>query len=311
MSDPNVKKFDLEPDDDIKEMVEGLDKTDPKAEFYTLFSKWNKVIKYTPLPILKAWNKFLYKYDEPLYKLENWWDGFYDKYFHWHRRLGWWYRDNVAGIFRHRIPQMWAYAKLGWDDWDWDYSYFLHLMEWKLKRMEKCIRGYDRHTSTQDSCDQMKLVIECLERINNSKLGARDPYTDALYKELEELYPEYEKSNSIEKLFSKDDESERRKVWLSKAGKKHVVYESRSLFGEEPEGYREDFRRLNNYYEAAKTADLRVAFHIMLPQTLTEKQFDNIMNYNKKIYEEYGYNNEELTKDKVINIHHGLYSWWD
>lgn len=42
--------------------------------------------------------------------------------------------------FVRKIWRSWAYAKLGWKNEDWDFTYFFDLLAFKFRRMEKYMR---------------------------------------------------------------------------------------------------------------------------------------------------------------------------
>ena len=173
-------------------------------------------------------------------------------------------------------------------------------MRYKLQRMESCIRKNQMHLNSDRYCDQIKIVIECLDRV------IEDPYTEAMYKELKSLYPDYKEDSFLEDLFNED----RRIVWLSDSGKKHIVFENPMTNKEkEPEGYSKEYRRLHHYYEMARFVDLKLAFYIMTPDIFSFEKSIEIRDFNSKIYKEKGYTEEA---EKLIKrSHFGVFSWWD
>ena len=266
-----------------------------KAFFEPFEPKWKRALKWAlPTSFLIKYNRWAFDNDEALRKLDKKWDSFYCKYFNWYRKLKWKYDDHLRGTFSHRIPQSWAYLKLAWYDHDWDYHYFLKVVKFKLERTEKCIRKHDRHLTTQDSCDQMKLALECLNRFieNDTTMMAAD--------ELDTLYPQYKEEGGFLDGF-------KRKVWLDKNGKKNVVYESPSR--DTSEKYQYDHRRLINYYHRLNVADFRVFCHIMTPGTQSFKESEIDREYAKDIYDKYGYEGE--AEKHLKYIHSGILGWWD
>lgn len=216
------------------------------------------------------------------------------------RPFKFWYRKNVSGVFNHRIPQCWDYIKLAWYDYDWDYNHLLHLLIFKIKRMEKELRENDRHMGSQDYSQQMRLVIECLERVLN------DDYISMIDKELKKKFPEEhkkDKENCPFKNLRRD-----KKVWINEKGEKRVIYKSRRQ--ERSEKYVEEWRRLHFYYEKVRMADLRLAFHIMSPCIFsTKERFDEC----RERFNEINREREEKTSDnfQYIDFHYGLFNWWD
>ena len=273
-------------------------KEDPKLHFYYIFSKWKWTRHFIPLKVFLWWNAFSYKHDAILYKIEQKWDNFTNFWFYPFRKFNWWHRDNLSGLGR-RLKNVWDYAKLAWNDADWDYIYLLNMLKFKIDRMEKTIRKYDRHIDTQDYCDQMKIVSECLNFVIEDR-------TNLLMKE--EIDNKFLNEESIENWLT--NLRKNKIVEMDKQGKKNVYFISETSDTEDSEEYRQEFKRLSHYYDSLKTAHLRVAFHIMLPALLSAKEYDKINKENREIYEKYGYNNEETLK-LVKKIHSGIYSWWD
>jgi len=88
------------------------------------------------------------------------------------RMIGWvryelnpfWYMRR----FWHRAKTVWSFAKMGWGDNDWDHTYLLQLMEFKLKRMSKFFHN-DEQThieANQQVANEIDHVLEQLKLHN-------------------------------------------------------------------------------------------------------------------------------------------------
>lgn len=244
--------------------------------------------KIMPKSWWRKYNEFLLKHDDTIEKVDNFITNTFYKPF-WPIR--WWYRDHVMGIFRHRIPQAWAYVKFAWYDYDWDHSYFLRLLIFKLKRMEKDLRNDSQHYHSEIYADQVKLCLECLERYY------KDEYFLLAKKELETLFPkEAEKEKSRDWIKGKE-----KKSWIDNNGNKVTIYECKTR--ERSEEYYQKYKELNFYYDKVKSSDLRVAFHIMTPGILPCKYSDweKFLEKCREAYRE---------EEEVFPYHNGLNSWW-
>lgn len=273
------------------------DEVSPKDHFR---SPWDSKLKsllitLIPLSVILKWNKWAFLNDSKLYALEEKFEKFSDL-FSFRYTLNNFYNDWIRNL-SVRIPRAWDYLKLSWRNNDWDYAYFLEVISFKLKRTEKCIRKYNRHVSTQDSCDQMKLASECLERFH------RDFHMEMLFEELHRKFPEYEK-NYIGRFLKGE-----REVSLTPGGKKEVLYSLNHNSRDKPEGYDQEFQRLNHYYSEARTAEFRVFCHIMTPGSKTYAKYLQDKETRDKIYEKYGYDGDAETH--LPYDHSGIYSWWD
>lgn len=82
------------------------------------------------------------------------------------------------------IKRIIEYAPILWDDWDWDYSAFLRLMQYKLKRMRTCIIKNDIICAAPRVGKQIRYAEFLIERILN------DDYFPELQAELEEKFGE-------------------------------------------------------------------------------------------------------------------------
>lgn len=273
-------------------------KEDPKLHFYCIFSKRKWTRHFIPLKAFLWWNALSYKHDEKFHKIEEKIQSFTDKWGYPVRKLRWWYQDNILG-FRGRVKQSWDFAKLGWYDADWDYAYFLGMIKFKLDRMEKLVRKNNRHLGCKKTCDQMRIVSNCLDFV------LKDKTSNMLFEELNEKFPERKDREDLITSLSRN-----RVVEIDEHGKKCVYFVSSAYKSKHEEEYREELKKLSYYYDELKTAHLRVAFHIMLPALLSKKEYDMIHKRNREIYEEYGYDNDETLK-LIKEIHSGVYNWWD
>jgi hypothetical protein len=85
--------------------------------------------------------------------------------------------------FYNRIKKLWGWNKLLWKDYDWDYSYLLRIMRYKLELMEPSIRnGYA--ISADKTADEIKKTIELLD------LLIEDDFLENT-KKLDDIYGNY------------------------------------------------------------------------------------------------------------------------
>ena len=273
-------------------IVEEADYSDPFAP------KWKRqLLKLVPTYLIKHWNLFSYKNDDVIYKIETKWDNFCDfltpKFIY---RLRYYYSNNLSNFFK-RVISSWSYFKFGWTDHHFDYSFLLKLMRFKISKMESCMRSNDRHLGSSFHADQMRVVIECLDRL------IEDDYTSFLYEELYSIFPKSKPKEDW--LFS----SMNRKVYLSSSGKKVVLYES--TIEEKEDNYHELYSKLSTYYNELKLADLRVVFFIMTP--ILAKEAAKIKLINNKIIEDNNVSSDNWEEMELLlkKGHHGIWAWWD
>lgn len=70
------------------------------------------------------------------------------------------------------------YRSLIWNDRWWDYSFFMQLIEFKLKRMEEHWGKDTHYIGDQDEKDTLKKLIEDLEWLNNDEHEFTKDYED-------------------------------------------------------------------------------------------------------------------------------------
>lgn len=74
---------------------------------------------------------------------------------------------NITHPFRkvfHWIVKTTQYSKLLWNDFDWDYMYFLILMQYKLQRMRKCILEDNIILRSEEVAAQLKHAEDLIQR---------------------------------------------------------------------------------------------------------------------------------------------------
>jgi len=76
--------------------------------------------------------------------------------------MGW--KRNI----RYGIRNLFAWLPLIWRDRDWDHGFLFEMLEFKLKRMEKCLRN-GIHLYADQTADKVKLCTQLLERINKDE----------------------------------------------------------------------------------------------------------------------------------------------
>lgn len=96
-----------------------------------------------------------------------------------------WYSwaDPIRGFFRS-VRRVIDYIPVVWNSYDWDHSYLLKLMQYKLKRMRKHHEKHHRHVGVEKTIKQLLVCEQLLDRL------AKDQYTDHDYSDhLEKWYP--------------------------------------------------------------------------------------------------------------------------
>lgn len=71
--------------------------------------------------------------------------------------------------FFKRLKNAYQFAKFGFNDFDWDQSYFYYLLEFKLKRMQKFFHSKDSYSGCKNTRRTIDLCVNLLERINGDK----------------------------------------------------------------------------------------------------------------------------------------------
>jgi hypothetical protein len=72
-------------------------------------------------------------------------------------------------VTAHRAYRVFQYARLGWGSHDWDYSYLLELVEFKLERMAKFSREGGIHVGYLRRAAEMDALRRVLQNIREDK----------------------------------------------------------------------------------------------------------------------------------------------
>jgi hypothetical protein len=51
-----------------------------------------------------------------------------------------------------------------WNNWDWDYNYFLTIVQYKIRRMSKHIKEHGHFVNSDEVCAQMDECVEIIDR---------------------------------------------------------------------------------------------------------------------------------------------------
>lgn len=132
--------------------------------------------------------------------------------------------------FTKKLPE---WLVILWRDEDWDSFYLRDIMEFKLKRLEKCIREDNIYVDSQRNAKRIRIALEHLERFKNI-----DDYTIPIEYDFN-LETEEINGKSITKL--KNNMSKRDRILLNKR------------FDLERWHYSEFFRILSKYFERWST----------------------------------------------------------
>ncbi len=83
----------------------------------------------------------------------------------------------------YRLERIWAYLPILWRDHDWDHSYILRLLAFKLRRVQKALaKGH--HANREQEARRVQICAELLERI-----VASDYLTNEMWAHKIELAP--------------------------------------------------------------------------------------------------------------------------
>lgn len=95
-----------------------------------------------------------------------------------------------------RINSLLAFIKMGWSDQDWDYSYLLQLIVWKLRKKEKYFRESNIIEDSLSLAYEIDLVATRLELYLASELLPEDKaMIDKLTQEHKDKYGEVSHSS--------------------------------------------------------------------------------------------------------------------
>ena len=86
--------------------------------------------------------------------------------------------------FRQQFASGWAYFKQGYEAYDFDSAYAMHIFLWKLERLAKVLEENDRHYGDKENAKKIKQVITLINRV------MEDEYIDEFEKEVTEKYGE-------------------------------------------------------------------------------------------------------------------------
>ena len=76
---------------------------------------------------------------------------------------------------KNSIWNLISWFPIVWRDRDWDYRYFLTLIHFKLKKMEKCIRK-GCYRGCENDADKIQICVVCLERLIKDDYCAEEWY---------------------------------------------------------------------------------------------------------------------------------------
>jgi len=95
--------------------------------------------------------------------------------------------------FFKKIKKLFDYIPIIWNDEDWDYFYFLNLMEFKMNRMEDYFRNHGMSTDNIEVADQIKLSKDIINKIKDDK------YFDEVFSDYYNKwdYPRIEKVDDV------------------------------------------------------------------------------------------------------------------
>ena len=65
------------------------------------------------------------------------------------------------------IKRVVAWLPIIWKDRDWDYSWLLHIIRYKLQRMEDSMRKHSHHSSAERSANEIRTTKLTLDRLIN------------------------------------------------------------------------------------------------------------------------------------------------
>jgi hypothetical protein len=70
-----------------------------------------------------------------------------------------------------RICRSLAWAKLGWNNYDWDHAYLLEVIEFKLKRMQREIVVQGHHIPDKATDQSLRLAIKLVGKLQKHDYG--------------------------------------------------------------------------------------------------------------------------------------------
>jgi hypothetical protein len=85
--------------------------------------------------------------------------------------------------FVRYVAKVCAYARLLWDDRDWDWAYILKLLKYKLERTRKTIQAGNHHVGADRDCRRIRTCEILLDRI------IRDNYCEVEWARFFQKYP--------------------------------------------------------------------------------------------------------------------------
>lgn len=92
----------------------------------------------------------------------------------WNIKNNW---DNLTHPFRkvfHWLVKVIQYSRLLWDDFDWDFMYFMVLMQYKLQRMRKRISEDNVILRTEEIAAQIKHAEDLIQKWLDNDFCAKE-----------------------------------------------------------------------------------------------------------------------------------------
>jgi hypothetical protein len=111
----------------------------------------------------------------------------------------------------NNIRMSWRWAKLGWNDRDFDFIYIYKVMKFKIDNMEKAFIKYGYHAEPEYNLSRMRLASKLIEKVSTEFYEME--YWDYIYDENHnridniDIYLEANKHNyrRCDKIFSSRD----------------------------------------------------------------------------------------------------------
>ena len=85
--------------------------------------------------------------------------------YHFHNFLELFY--HYPRLVLYGIQNLIKYFTIIWNDRDWDFNYFFHLLKKKLECMEEYTRQYGYHENSIQDADNIKKCIELIDKLIN------------------------------------------------------------------------------------------------------------------------------------------------
>lgn len=153
-------------------------------------------------------------------------------------KVGWW-----ISVRWEWLRRCWAYAKFGWDNYDFDAAYALRLLSFKLKRLERVLVEKAHTEQDPKHMQALSLVIRLLDKL------VADEYNYFYRTHNKKWYGVEHPPFSFEKIEGSD---------LSE-----MVSARRNLTADQQEQENEEIRAAFEADDAIKARDKRWAFSIL------------------------------------------------